>query len=413
MESKSRDGRLAARVISHVSGTLAQEEMSRLGAGVEGARIMSGRAEFAVVRLDGADATLARRIKEHMQSFGADAALSEPAWAGDPEATPVLIMGTRRQYKDLLKALASDNGGGARAAEAVAGVLDLYRRTAFSLRLPSGTLELSEGRPVIMGILNVTPDSFSDGGRFLDARAAVEQGLKLVAEGAGIIDVGGESTRPGSAPVDAEEEARRVMPVIEALAKETPCPISIDTCKASVARKAIAAGASIINDVTALSGDADMPRAVAEAGCPVVLMHMKGTPLTMQKSPFYSDLMGEITQYLREALDKAVSAGIDLEQTVVDPGIGFGKTAAHNIEILRRLKELSSLGRPILVGPSRKSFIGEMLGIPPAERVYGTAAAVALATAAGAKILRVHDAAAMRQTAMVAAGIAAAEAPAV
>lgn len=228
----------------------------------------------------------------------------------------------------------------------------------------------------------------------------------MAAEGAAIIDVGGESTRPGSLPVSAEEEIARTAPVIEALAGEVSCPISIDTAKSEVARAAFDAGASILNDITALA-DPEMARFAAERSCPVVLMHMKGTPRTMQKSPFYKDLMGEITLFLRERIERAVSAGVDREQILVDPGIGFGKTVEHNLNILRALKVLASLGRPILVGTSRKSFIGKILDAPPDGRLLGTAASVALAVARGAHVLRVHEVKQMREAAAVAASIAA------
>ncbi|MBM4036752.1 MAG: dihydropteroate synthase [Planctomycetes bacterium] len=253
-----------------------------------------------------------------------------------------------------------------------------------------------------MGIVNVTPDSFSDGGEFLEADKAIEHGRRLAAEGADILDVGGESTRPGAEPVDAEAECARVLPVIQALAKDLAVPISIDTSKAAVARRSIDAGATIINDVTALRGDPEMAGVAARSGLPLVLMHMQGTPRTMQESPRYDDLMSEIVAYLRASVASAVEAGASEEQLVVDPGLGFGKTLGHNLEILRRLGELRSLGRPILIGPSRKSMIGKVLGAPMSQRAFGTAAAVAYGIARGAHIVRVHDVAAMRQVARMA-----------
>ncbi|MCD6404271.1 MAG: dihydropteroate synthase [Planctomycetes bacterium] len=256
-----------------------------------------------------------------------------------------------------------------------------------------------------MGILNVTPDSFSDGGRYVEVDTAVERALEMVRQGASIIDVGGESTRPGSLPATADEEVSRVVPVIEAFSRQSLCPVSIDTSKPEVARAAFGAGASIINDITAL-GDAEMAAFAAERGCPVILMHMRGTPRTMQEAPVYEDLMGEITLFLRKAVDTAVAAGVRREQIVVDPGIGFGKTLAHNLNILRSLKVLASLGRPILVGTSRKSFIGAILDAPVDERRFGTAASVALCAAGGAHILRVHDVGECLDAATVGAAIA-------
>jgi dihydropteroate synthase len=256
-----------------------------------------------------------------------------------------------------------------------------------------------------MGIVNVTPDSFSDGGEFYETGKAIEHGRRLAAEGADILDIGGESTRPGAQPVDAETECARILPVIAALAKEVSIPISVDTSKAAVARRALDAGAAMLNDVTALRGDPAMAPLAAESRAPLVLMHMQGTPRSMQENPHYGDLMGEITAYLRASMALAADAGVSEEQLVVDPGLGFGKTVAHNLELLRRVGELRSLGRPILLGPSRKSMIGKVCGAPMAQRAWGTAAAVALAVARGAHIVRVHDVAEMRQAALMADAI--------
>lgn len=268
------------------------------------------------------------------------------------------------------------------------------------------TLETG-GRTLVMGILNVTPDSFSDGGRFLDADAAVRHGLAMLAEGADLLDVGGESTRPGSEAVPMDEELRRVVPVVARLVKEAGAVVSVDTSKARVAEEAVAAGAEIVNDVSALRADARMGEVVARAGAGVVLMHMQGTPRDMQRAPAYADVAAEIAAFLRARGQAAYQAGVLDEAIVYDPGIGFGKTAAHNLEILRRLPELAVLGRPLLVGPSRKSFIGKVLGdLPPEERLEGTAAAVALAIVGGASIVRVHDVKAMSRVARVADAIA-------
>ena len=266
---------------------------------------------------------------------------------------------------------------------------------------PGGALSLSAG-PVIMGILNVTPDSFSDGGRFLDPQVAVAQGLRMVQQGAGIIDVGGESTRPGAAAVPPDEQIRRVVPVIQALARETNACISIDTTSSKVATAALAAGAGIINDISALRFDRDMAALAAEKGVPVVLMHMLGEPGTMQGSPTYLDVVREVRDFLAERMAFATAAGIAQEQIVIDPGIGFGKTVEHNLLLMKKLEQFHSLGCALLVGPSRKSFIGKVLGIDdPADRLFGTAAAVARCTAAGAQIIRVHDVAEMSQVIQV------------
>jgi dihydropteroate synthase len=259
--------------------------------------------------------------------------------------------------------------------------------------------------PFLMGIVNATPDSFSDGGRFLDPDAAVAQALRLAEEGADLVDLGGESTRPGAPAVPVEEELRRVVPVIERLrARGFALPISIDTTKGAVARAALAAGADLVNDVTALS-DPDLGRAAAEAGAPVVLMHMRGTPADMQTHAVYGDVAREVVRELEAALARADAAGIPRERTILDPGIGFAKTPEQSVELLARVGELRALGRPILVGPSRKSFIGKLTGASAPERLPGTLAAVAACVLAGVELLRVHDVAPARQAALVARAI--------
>jgi dihydropteroate synthase len=258
----------------------------------------------------------------------------------------------------------------------------------------------------IMGILNVTPDSFSDGGRFLDPASAIHRGIQMAEDGADIIDIGGESTRPGAEPISIGEELRRTIPVIEALAKEIRIPISIDTCKADVAKDALDAGAEIVNDISGLRYDPRMPEVVAEYRSPVVIMHMKGTPKDMQKAPVYEALIPEILDYLREGIRIAMEAGIPEDKIIIDPGIGFGKRFEHNLEIIHNLCEFALLEKPLLVGPSRKAFIGKILGdVPPGERVEGTAAAVAISIFNGAHIVRVHDVKEMAKVAKVADAI--------
>lgn len=265
-----------------------------------------------------------------------------------------------------------------------------YTESRFTLTLRSGAIELGE-RTRIMGILNVTPDSFSDGGRFHNFDAAIAHGEKMAEEGADIIDVGGESTRPSAEPVPVEEEAGRVLPVVEHLSKKLPTPISIDTCKAEIARRALDAGAQMVNDISALRFDREMIKVVRESGCPTILMHMQGTPKNMQENPRYDALMPEVISFLKERIGFVLEEGVGLEQIIVDPGVGFGKTVEHNLELLRELAQLKALGRPILVGPSRKSTIGKVLDAEAHDRVEGTAAAVAVSIAGGAHIVRVHD----------------------
>jgi len=243
----------------------------------------------------------------------------------------------------------------------------------------------------LMGVLNVTPDSFSDGGAYFDPGKAIDRGLALAAEGADIIDVGGESTRPGSRPVPEAEEIGRVIPVLRALRPKVQALLSIDTTKAGVARAALEAGADIVNDTSALRSDLSMADVVAGSGAALVLMHMQGTPLTMQDAPHYDDLMGEIAAFLDERIRAAEAAGIPAERIIIDPGIGFGKTFEDNLEILRGQRAFRRLGRPLLVGFSRKAFLGRILGLPPAERLEATIAAAVLSAERGADILRVHD----------------------
>ncbi|VAX32569.1 Dihydropteroate synthase [hydrothermal vent metagenome] len=258
----------------------------------------------------------------------------------------------------------------------------------------------------VMGILNVTPDSFSDGGLFLDGRSAIERALRMEAEGADIIDIGGESTRPGSEPVSPEEELRRTIPVIEAISGRLRIPVSIDTYKAEVARRAIEAGAAMVNDISGLRFDPEMADTLSQYDVALVLMHIKGTPRNMQKSPVYTNLFSEITDYLKESINMATERGIAKERIVIDPGIGFGKTLEHNLQIINNLDRLSPLCRPVLIGASRKSFIGRILNNAPAsERLEGTAAAVAISVMKGANIVRVHDVREMSRVVKVADAI--------
>lgn len=246
-------------------------------------------------------------------------------------------------------------------------------------------------RTWLMGVVNVTPDSFSDGGLFLDRERAVRRGLELAADGADIIDVGGESTRPGSLPVPEEEELDRVIPVITELRPRTEALISVDTSKAAVAAAAVEAGADIINDVSALRADPNMAGVVAASGAGLVIMHMKGTPRTMQLNPEYKDVLAEVRDFLEVRISAAEAAGIPRERIIVDPGIGFGKNLEHNLDLIARQDRLREVGRPLLMGISRKSFLGRILGLPPEERLEGTIAVSVLCVLKGADILRVHD----------------------
>ena len=274
----------------------------------------------------------------------------------------------------------------------------------FVLTAGSRTITFDSG-PLIMGVLNVTPDSFSDGGAFLTVDQAVSHAIQMQDEGADIIDLGAESSRPGAQPIDEREELRRLMPVLEAVRQAVSLPLSVDTTKAAVARRAIQAGASIVNDITALRSDPTMAGLVAETGAAVVLMHMQGTPRTMQQAPHYESVVDEICAFLRDRIQAALDAGIRASQIILDPGFGFGKLQEHNLRLLAEFDLFTRLGHPVLVGVSRKQFIGNLVDRPVHERGYGTAGAIAVAVLKGAHILRVHDVRAMKDTASVVSAI--------
>ncbi len=310
---------------------------------------------------------------------------------GFPMPTALFITGSPAQIRKFCVFLRSDDRLTKHLPAQIESRLDNYLRSHYPLTLRNSFLDLG-ARTHVMGVLNVTPDSFSDGGLFAGHGAAMGHARSMASQGADIIDIGGESTRPGAEPLTDEEELRRILPVIERIAAELPVPISVDTYKARVARKALAAGASIVNDISGLRFSPDMARVVADHGAAVVLMHIKGTPRDMQMNPVYGDVVGEIMDYLEESAAIALKAGVGRERILVDPGIGFGKTVQHNLEIIDRLDEFRTLGFPTVLGTSRKRFIGTVLNIPePRDRVEGTAATVALAIQRGAHIVRVHD----------------------
>jgi dihydropteroate synthase len=324
-----------------------------------------------------------------------------PDLPGIPGSHPgtVTISGSPALLRRYAERLAGQPGLPGHIPSAILDQLGNYLRTDYTIRFTTGSLDLRK-RTHLMGILNVTPDSFSDGGRFLDPARAAEHAQEMAAQGADIIDIGGESTRPGSDPLSEDEELRRVIPVIERLAKDLSVPLSIDTYKATVARKALQAGAGIVNDISGLRFSPDMAKVVADHGAAVVIMHIKGTPRNMQQDPVYEDVIGEVLEYLEEGIAIALRAGVPKDRILVDPGIGFGKTVEHNITLLDRLDALRVLGCPLVLGTSRKRFIGAVLDSPdPGDRIEGTAATVAVGIQRGARILRVHDVAAMAKVA--------------
>jgi dihydropteroate synthase len=301
--------------------------------------------------------------------------------------------------KRLIHAISSAGGFPSDAAKKIDSLLDNHLRSDYKIDCKGSVLDLGS-RTHVMGILNATPDSFSDGGQFAAEDRALAHAREMAAAGADIIDIGGESSRPGALPVTEEEELRRIIPLLERLSAELTVPLSVDTYKSSVARKALEAGAAVINDISGLRFSPDMAKVAADFGAAVVIMHIKGTPRDMQQNPVYRDVVGEVQAYLEEGIELAVRAGVDREKIMVDPGIGFGKNLEHNLTLLNRLDEFKSLGRPIVLGTSRKKFIGTILDIPvPEQRIDGTAATVALGIERGAAVIRVHDVARMAQVA--------------
>jgi dihydropteroate synthase len=344
---------------------------------------------------------IANIIKQEMLSLGGDAAVARGSVACSVPSSDVLIMGTVKQVLSLAAKIEKQPFGLNLIARDLLAILKNINRNEFILKTSRRKIHLGK-QTLIMGILNVTPDSFSDGGLFYSPKKAIEHGLRMADEGADMIDIGGESTRPGSAAVPAHVELKRVVPVIEGLIGKIKIPVSIDTKKSRVARLAVDAGAEIINDVSALSGDRNMAKTVSETHAAIILMHMRGKPANMQKGNLdYSNLMGEITDYLQKSSEKALKAGVEKESIILDPGIGFGKTPQDNYKIIRNLSELKAMGMPVMIGTSRKSFIGKTTGDEPSDRMEGTAATVAAAIMNGCHIVRVHDVAAMKKVAAV------------
>ena len=379
------DGRaqvLALRDLDEVRAAMAQARVSSAGVG-----IMENKGLFRVVRVTGLDVRAASILKQEMLSRGGEVATSRDVYQMRAEQADCLLMGTLAQFERLLPKLQAQPFGLRRLAHSIEAAL---RNHDTPVPACHPGLDLSEA-PLVMGVVNVTPDSFSDGGVLADAETAVQVGLEMVREGAALVDVGGESTRPGADALPLAVERERVLPVVRALAASLPGRVSVDTYKAALAAEALAAGAYMVNDISALRMDGEMVAVLRDADCPVVLMHMLGEPKTMQEAPTYSDVVREVYAFFVERLNWAVDNGLKEENLLVDPGIGFGKTTAHNLEIMRDLAAFRSLGRPIVVGASRKRFLGEILGIDePRARDEGTAATTVIAAAAGAHIVRAH-----------------------
>ncbi|MEW6698006.1 MAG: dihydropteroate synthase [Bacillota bacterium] len=362
----------------------ARSEIMAVGSDPAGWQRMAPKGVHRVLKLTGVNPTQANIIKQEILARGGEAAVARGVVNHTVETTDVLIMATLKQYQTFIEKLRMQPFGLPKLAERIKHALDnLEGQRTRRLNCRGKELELGS-RTLIMGILNATPDSFSDGGRYQEPAAALAYAQKMMEDGADIIDLGGISTRPGHAEVDEEEELRRVLPVLEKLVQNIPIPISVDTWRARVAREALEAGAHIINDQWALRGDPGLADVVAKYQAPLVIMHNG-------QQPHYRDMMLEITAFLRQGLEMALQAGLAKENIIIDPGIGFAKTYEQNLEVLRRLKELTVLGCPILLGTSRKSVIAKTLNLPVDQRAEGTGATVALGIACGADIVRVHD----------------------
>jgi len=357
------------------------------------------------VLLEGIKCNIANIIKQEMLSIGGDAAVSRSSVSCSVAETDCIIMGTEKQIQRLCDKISIQPLGLSAISKAIKELLANVSKDLFILKTCRREIVLGE-KTEIMGILNVTPDSFSDGGLFKNTGDAVEYGLKMMEEGADIIEIGGESSRPGAAPVPLEEEIARVIPVIKGLERSSKIPISVDTTKAAVARLAVEIGADIVNDVSAMTFDRHMSNAIADTGAAIILMHMRGTPKDMQKGDLsYRSLRGDIIDFLEGKMEEAGIAGIAPENIMIDPGIGFGKTGEDSMRLLKYLSEFKVMGRPIVTGPSRKAFIGNITGGGPTERTEGTAAAVTAAIMNGTNVVRVHDVKTMKKVATMADAI--------
>jgi dihydropteroate synthase len=394
------------RILAVTSLPEAEDCLKKIGVESYGIASMGTKMSHLNLLIEGLKPKVANIIKQEMLSLGGDAAVSRGSVDCSIEKTDVLIMGTGKQVLRFIEKVALQPFGLKAIAFDLRELLRNLSKESFQLKTPRRAIELAR-RTLVMGVINATPDSFSDGGTINSEEEGLRQAMKLLGEGADILDVGGESSRPGAEPVPLREELRRVVPLIRRIARETGIPVSIDTTKAEVARQAIDAGAEIINDITALRGDGRMARVAASAGVPVILMHMRGTPSTMQKEDLaYGSLIGEIRDFLEDRIEKASSSGIQTDNLIIDPGIGFGKNVDDNLRLLRHLGEFKALGRPICVGVSRKHFTGKITGVTrPAERIEGTAAAVTAAILNGANIIRVHDVGTMKRVAAMADAI--------
>lgn len=381
----------------------AEQELARIGTDPAGITMMAPKMLSCSVHFKDLECRQANILKQEMLALGGDAAVARGTVSCTIKKTDLILIGTLKQLNRLCSKLLPQPFRLPELGAGLKALLTGIDKRPEIWRTSQRVFSLS--RPLIMGILNVTPDSFSDGNSYLKPEAAVDRALAMIDEGADIIDVGGETSKPGAHSISATEEAERIIPVIRELKKKVSCAISVDTWKRDVAAAAIDTGAEIVNDISGFTFDPTMPDLVARSGAAVVLMHTRGTPADMQHDTHYDDLLFEVVQGLSNSIGIAENAGVAMDRISIDPGIGFAKDAAGNMEILRRLQEFSVFKLPLLIGTSRKSFIGKTLGREIDQRQFGTAATVAIAVANGANILRVHDVAAMRDAAYMAHAI--------
>ncbi len=364
--------------------------MSHIGVDPVGINLMSSKLLHFNLKIEGLTSPQANILKQEMLSVGGDAAVSVGVINCSIKTTDAIISGTEKQICNVIKKLNMQPFDLKKVAVRMKNALDNLSDKEVALETKSHRWLLGK-RTLVMGILNVTPDSFYDGGQYLKKREAVKKALQMAEDGADIIDIGGESSRPGSKPVSLEQELKRVIPTIKEVAKKSDIVISIDTTKAEVAKQAIHVGAQMVNDISAMRFDPAMADVCAKNKAAVILMHMRGTPATMQTNLRYDDLMSDIFNHLEARVSFAVKAGIKKQSIAIDPGIGFGKNVEDNLKIIKRLSEFKSIGRPILLGTSRKSFIGKILGLDAKDRLEGSVAAIAAGILNGAGIVRVHD----------------------
>ena len=368
-----------------------KNEFQNIGVDPAGFELMASKGLQVNIKVKNLSVPAALILKQEMLSLGGDCANHRMVLKNEVDSADSILMGNAKIFQRLIPKLKNQPFGLKKLADDLNKQISIFLNPPkYRLKCKNKVFDLS-ARTRIMGILNITPDSFSDGGKFLDKDQAVKHAIQMQKDGADIIDIGAESTRPGADPVPKQEELDRLIPIIEFLKKEVDIPVSVDTYKSDVAEEALKNGANIINDISGLRFDPEMKNVLAKYNVPVILMHIKGEPKNMQTNPEYENLMDEIYEYLADSINLAETAGIKKENIVVDPGIGFGKRLMDNYEIIKRLSEFNSLGCPVLIGPSRKSFIGKVLDLPPQQRLEGTAAAITVAIQNGAHIIRVHD----------------------